>query len=85
MKKLTEEERLVIITECVAWFTPKELREMFGIQYSHINNTCNKYGITKYTASMTNLKKEHEDALNELICERREQALENVYEKTGLK
>ena len=81
---LTKDDKYLIISELASWYSPDELRNLFGIKYNEIYYYCNKYGIPKYREFLSNQKQEYLNGFETWRQEQREERLEEVKAQFGI-
>jgi len=78
MKNLKPKEQIIVITELAPWFTPRELKERFGLTNAQIYHCCNKYGILKSRENLSKVKQEFLDELAIHIADKKIEKLTAV-------
>lgn len=81
---LTKDDKYLIISELASWYSPDELRNLFGIKYNEIYYYCNKYGIPKYREFQSRQKQEYLNGFETWRQEQREERLEEVKGQFGI-
>lgn len=84
MKELNKDQKYLIISGLGSWYSPDELRQLFGIKYNEIYYYCNKYGIPKSREFKSEQRQSYLNEFENWREEERGQRLEEVKGQLGI-